>query len=75
MTLLYEPDPVHDCRRELAEKLQPRPPAGSVARCSCGTYLVVDDVTGVWRKVGRHSSIVRQAIAHYEERKRRGSAQ
>lgn len=72
MTLLYEPELRHDCRTELEQLLQPVPAPGSVARCTCGAYLVLDDRTGLWRKVGRNSSVVRQAIAHHEERRRAG---
>ena len=72
MTLLYEPDVPHNCRDVLEQAIHPTPVPNSVARCSCGTYLVLDDVTGLWRKVGRHSSVVRQAIAHHDERRRRG---
>lgn len=72
MTLLYEPELPHACREVLQERIQPTPAPGAVARCTCGDYLVLDDVTGIWKKVGRHSSVVRQAIAHHEERRRRG---
>lgn len=72
MTLLYEPELPHNCRAVLEVALRPVPVPGSVARCTCGTYLLLDDVTGIWKKVGRHSSAVREAIAHHEERRRRG---
>lgn len=77
MTLIFEPDHLdHWCVDELATVISARPPwvgpvAGSVAQCTCGRYYVVDERTGRWRRISKRSRVVREALAHQEERRSR----
>lgn len=82
MTLLYEPDHLdHWCFDVLALVTSDRDPhpwnglsAGSIARCTCGRFYVIDERSGHWRPLPRWSRRVREAMAHHEERRRRGES-
>lgn len=76
--LLFEPERAHWCLDELSKVYDPPwewPNVGSIARCSCGRYFVVDERTGLWKRLPRWSRRVREAIAHFEERQGKGGAQ
>lgn len=74
MTLIYEPDRWHVCVNELTNALGATTPApGSVARCTCGRYLVLDERSGRWRPIRRRSRVVREALAHHAERQQGGT--
>lgn len=69
MTVIFEPERWHSCVLELTNALGSKTPApGSIARCTCGRYLVLDDRSGRWRPIRRRSRLVREALAHYDER-------
>lgn len=79
MTVLYEPDEQpHWCLDVLAHLgSDQRPPweglpAGAIARCTCNRYFVVDERTGLWKRLPRWSRRVREAIAHHDERQQHG---
>jgi hypothetical protein len=77
MSLIYEPEPAHWCLDELATVAgENRSPwdglaGGSIAQCTCGRYYVIDERTGLWRRISKRSRVVREALAHQEERRSR----
>lgn len=71
---ILETEWTHSCRLELAtwveDDLNGMPAPGSIARCTCGRYFLVDDHGDRWVRVRWWNTRALAAIADYEERTR-----